>query len=281
MMRKPLPYTRLGKILIVLAAAGMIFSLAGIAAIWFLRPGATQHISNTLDIFHATLITSGDAVDVLSGVVDKAENDLGLIQASLDSLGTSIDGISTSLATSSALIGDDLSLTVNQTQIALSSAATSAKIIDDTLSFLASVPLLGADYEPDVPLHISLTQVADSLEDVPGSLDSLESNLNTTSEDLTAFSEDLAILADNLGTFSEDLIETKGVLAEYDAIIASATTKLETFQSRLGGYSILLSVILTGMLLWLGIGQFDVYLRGYEYIHHEEKTVSLSDLTRE
>jgi methyl-accepting chemotaxis protein len=280
-MKKPLPRSRLGKIMMVLAIAGMVFSLVGIAAIWILRSGVTQKVSDTMDIFHATLITTGDAVDVLSGVVDKAEDDLSLIQSSLDSLGESIEGISTSLATSSALIGDDLSLTVTQTQIALSSAATGAEIIDDTLSFLAAIPILGADYEPDVPLHVGLTQVADGLEDIPDSLDSLEGNLNTTSEDLSGFSEDLVILSDDLGTFSEDLDETRGVLADYDTIITNAITRFETFQSRLGGYSILLSLILSGVLLWLGIAQFNVYLSGYEYVHYEEKTVSLSDLTRD
>ena len=199
----------------------------------------------------------------------------------MNSLGASIDGISASLDTSSALIGDDLRLTVIDTQVALSSAATSAEIIDDTLVFLASIPLLGADYQPEVPLHISLTKVADSLEDVPQSLASLESNLNTTSSDLTTFSGDLAVLSESLGTFNEDLSDAQSILEDYDSIVSTALIKLENLQSRLGWYTIFTGLVVSGVLLWLGIAQFNVYLRGYDYVHHEEKTVSLSDLTRD
>ncbi len=280
-MRKQIPYQTFGKILMILAAAGMLFSLAGIAATWVLRPGVRQNLTSTLNILHSSLITTSNAVEVLSGVIDNAKGDLGLTQSSLDALGSSIESISSSLETSSALIGDDLRLTVIQTQVALDSAATSAEIIDNTLVFLASIPLLGADYQPDVPLHISLSQVAANLNDVPDSLESLESNLNTASDDLNSFSEDLALLSGDLGTFNEDLSDAKSVLNDYDAVVSDALTKLESLQSNLGWYSIFMSLILSGVLLWLGIAQINVYLRGYDYVHHEEKTVSLSDLTRE
>jgi methyl-accepting chemotaxis protein len=280
-MRKPIPYKSLGKLMMILAVAGMIFSLIGIAGIWILRPVFMNSITTTLDLFHSTLLTTSDAVEVLSGVIDNSKDDLALIQSSLDSLSTSIDSISISLDTSSALIGDDLRLTVIETQVALSSAATSAEIIDDTLAFLASIPLLGADYQPEVPLHISLAQVAASLDDVPDSLESLESNLNTTSSDLKSFSDDLTLFSDNLGMFNEDLSDTRSILDEYDSVVSNALTRLETLQSRLGGYSIFISLVLSGVLLWLGVAQFNVYLRGYDYVHHEEKIVSLSDLTRE
>lgn len=280
-MRNRISNKTLGRIMMVLAAAGMIFSLVGITAIWILRPGINRNLSSALGLVETTLITTENAVEVLSGVVDKAKIDLELIQSSLDSLGTSIEGISTSLETSSALIGDDLRLTVIQTQVALSSAATSAEIIDGTLGFLASIPLLGADYQPDVPLHVSLDQVAASFNDIPDSLDSLETNLNTTSDDMKSFSSDLALLSGNLGTFNADLADSKSVLIDYDLIISNTLTKLKSFQSHLAGTSILISLILSGVLLWLGIAQVNVYIRGFEFTHHEEKIVSLSDLTRE
>ena len=128
---------------------------------------------------------------------------------------------------------------------------------------------------------ISLTQVADSLEDVPQSLASLESNLNTTSSDLTTFSGDLAVLSESLGTFNEDLSDAQSILEDYDSIVSTALIKLESLQSHLGWYTIFTGLVVSGVLLWLGIAQFNVYLRGYDYVHHEEKTVSLSDLTRD
>ncbi len=73
------------------------------------------------------------------------DEDLILIQSSLDGLKSSLDSIADSLVTTSSLIGDDLNLTLTEVQTAVSSAAVSAEFIDDTLAFIAAIPLLGAD----------------------------------------------------------------------------------------------------------------------------------------
>ncbi len=104
---------------------------------------------------------------VMGNVIDLTKTNILTIETTIDNLDETLISVSDSLDTSAVLLGDDLRQTIMETQTALSSASTSAKIIDNTLVFLASVPFIGVEYQPDVPLHTSLEQVAANLDDIP------------------------------------------------------------------------------------------------------------------
>lgn len=281
MLRDPLKLRRIGHLLSVFAIIGMLFSLLGICGIWVLRPGIARSVSNLVGLTHETLITTQSAIGFLSGSVNQVDEDLILIQSSLDGLESSLNSIADSLVTSSSLIGDDLNLTLTEVHTAVTSAAASAEFIDDTLAFIAAIPLLGADYQPETPLHISLGKVAEDMNDIPASLTSLEASLDSASTDIQSFSADLAALSDDLTIIMEDLDGAQEILADYEGIISTVLLKVERFESRLNLYSIITSLLLTGVLLWLGIAQFGVYLQAQDYIHFEQNIISLSDLDRE
>jgi septal ring factor EnvC (AmiA/AmiB activator) len=259
----------------------MVFSLLGIAGVWIMCPRVTNNLRSVVSLSHDTLETTQSAIVVLASSLDQADQDLGLIQSSLDNLSGSMDSLSASLVTSADLIGDDLNLTLTEVQTALSSAATSAEFIDDTLAFIAAIPLIGADYQPDTPLHLSLAKVADNLEDVPTALSDLETGLDQAAVSLDAFSTDLATLSEDLETTLGDLADSQVILAEYDSILSQAILKLEQVDSRLSLYSVLTTIFLTGVLLWLGISQVYGYLQAQDNIHYQEKIVTLTDLNRE
>ena len=263
------------------AILGMLFSLLGIGGVWAIRPWLTNRVSGIAGLTNDALVTTQSAIGFLSGSVSQVDEDLGLIQSSLESLETSLNSIAVSLTTSSSLIGDDLNLTLSEVQTAITSASTSAEFIDDTLAFIAAIPLLGADYQPDTPLHISLAKVAEDMNDIPDSLASLEASLDTASTDIQSFSNDLTALSDDLTIVMEDLDGAQDILADYDSILSDALLKIDKLESHLTFYSVLASFFLSGMLLWLGVAQFGVHLQAQEYIHFEQKIVSLTDLDRD
>lgn len=281
MLRNPLKLRKIGYALAGFAILGMVFSLLSIGGIWIIRPSVTNSVADFVRLTHDTLTTTQTAIEFLSGAIVQVNEDLTLIQSSLNNLESSMDNIAVSLATSSSLIGDDLNLTLSEVQIAVSSAATSAEFIDNTLAFIAAIPLVGADYQPETPLHISLGNIANDLGDIPASLTSLETSLNSSSSDLQSFSDDLAILSTDLDLVLEDLDGSQDILAEYDGILTETSQKVERIETRLNLYSFFSSMFLSGMLLWLGISQFGVYLQALNYIHFDDKIVSLSDLDRE
>ena len=281
MLKEPLKLRKIGRLMAGAAILGMLFSLLGIGGVWAIRPWLTNRVSGIAGLTSDALVTTQSAIGFLSGSVSQVDEDLGLIQSSLESLETSLDSIAVSLTTSSSLIGDDLNLTLSEVQTAITSASASAEFIDDTLAFIAAIPLLGADYQPDTPLHISLAKVAEDMNDIPDSLASLEASLDTASTDIQSFSDDLTALSDDLTIVMEDLDGAQDILADYDSILSDALLKVDKLESHLTFYSVLASFFLSGMLLWLGVAQFGVYLQAQEYIHFDQKIVSLTDLDRD
>ncbi len=272
---------KLGLLLIGLAASGMLFSLVGFAAVWIIRPNIQSGLVETVGIIDSTLKTTANGLQVLDQSIENIKSDVVTLQGSLDELGTTLIDVSTSLDTSAALIGNDLQITVINTQIALSSAATSAKVIDDTLAFLAAIPIIGADYKPDVPLHISLEQIADDMDDVPGTLVTLEGNLNDTSSGLSSFSEDLSTLSEDMDSILSDLNDAQNTLGSYGDIVDTALEKITSLQTRLPGLILLGCIFLSGVLLWLGVAQASVLMQGLALRNNELEVVNLADLTRE
>lgn len=280
-MKNPPRLRRFGRVLIVLASLGLLFSLVGAISIWIIRPRLQLGLGQTLDLFQATLTTTEDGILVLNSALENSHSNLDLIEGSLDELGTTMLNVSTSLDTSATLVGDDLRQTIIETQVALSSAADSAKFIDDTLAFIAALPFVGADYQPEAPLHIGLEQVASSLDEIPDSLETLEGNLSDTAAGLEAFSTDLATLSENMTAFSADLDDAQTTLQDYDSIVQQALEKLERLEDNLSKYLIFICIFLSGMLLWLGVAQVNVLLQGLAFVNNELQAVNPADLTRE
>lgn len=268
-------------IIIILSAIGLLFSLAGIILIWVLKPNFVNGAFSITDIFLNVLTTTDDGLIILDSTLENATDDLAIIQTSFVTLDSTFENVATSLENSSNLIGDDLRLTVIDSQTALASAASSAEIIDKTLSFIAAIPFLGADYQPEVPLHTSLTQVAGTLNTVPASLDEIEKSLDDTAGSLLLTKSNLSGLADNINDLEKDLGNAQVVLSNYRQIVAKALEKMSSFSDNFSRYLTILLLIFSGILFWLGVAQANILLQAYYDVKSEEKIVNLADIQRD
>jgi chromosome segregation ATPase len=267
-------------ILIILSSLGILFSIAGISITWLFKSRLNQELSHLLDTVDATLRTTDSGLTIINGAVQDALDNLIIIESSFEDLGDTLTGVTSSLETSASLIGDDLRLTIDNTQTALSSASSSAEIIDDTLKVIASIPTIGADYQPDVPLHTSLEQVAGNLEDIPLSLETIEQSLKDTSTGLDSLKLDLLTLGENIGEMDKDLQDTRDVINDYQDIIKKVEQKLESLQGHLSFYLTIVGLILSGILFWLGLAQVSVLITGMDYWQGEQHIVNLADIQR-
>jgi len=280
-MKKPTRIRIFGIALIIFSALGILFSIAGIASIWIIRPRINHALLVLLDSFDETLVTTGNGLDVLDNAVLDSITNLGIIENSLNDLGETLDVVSSSLESSATLIGDDLRLTIIETQTALNSASTSAILIDNTLKAVASIPLIGKDYQPDVPLHTSLQQVAGNLEDVPESLESIEQSLDDTVSGLDSLKQDLSTLSENIGSIEKDLEDAQLVIDDYYDIIEKVSLKSDNLRNKFSGCLILSLLILSGILFWLALAQLNVLIQGIDYWQGEQHIVNLADIQRE
>lgn len=271
----------LGNLLIIVALLGLLFSLVGITTPWIVKSRIKQNLVDSLELFETTLKTTGDGLSVMDSAIDNAKTNLSTIVSTIENLDSTFSSVTTSLETSATLIGNDLRLTISDTQIALSSSAASAELIDKTLSFLSAIPLIGINYQPEVPLHISLAQVADSFESIPDSLEEIEEGLDDTSTGLNILQGDLSSLTKEMSLLDDDLGNAQSVLLEYQTTLDKILNKTDTLQDNLSLLLTLLCVFISGTFFSLGTAQVSTILLGLKFRRNDEKVVNLSDIKRD
>jgi len=280
-MKPKFSYQTLGKILIVLSSLGLLFSIAGIIFSWVVKPGLQRSLLEISGSIEDTLSNTDQGLIVLDSALGNVNSNLEIIVSTFENLDGTINGISTSLDSSAVLVGDDLRQTLLETQIALSSAATSAELIDKTLSIIAAIPFLGAKYQPEVPLHTSLETVSVSMDDIPKSLETMELSLSDTSEGLVLLNENLSKLSDDLAKFETDLVDAQDILVEYRRIITNTESQISDFNENLPRNLTIIILFLSGTLFSLAIAQCITLFQGIAFIEGEKQVVNLADITRE
>jgi methyl-accepting chemotaxis protein len=271
----------LGRLFIIFSIIGILFSIAGIGLIWYLRPKVENTLSGVLVTLNETMVNTDASLLIMSNVIEITKTNVVTLEATIGDLDSTLASISDSLDTTATLIGDDVRLTIITTQTALSSAAESSKLIDNFLLILASIPFIGADYQPDVPLHISLEQVSSNLDDIPQSLEAMEQTLSDAASGLDILNENMTRVSEDIRALETDLTDANKSIKEYRQIIKQVKEKTISLQENLGRYLIIMSVIFSLLLLFLGIAQISLFLEGWRYTHDEIKVVNLADIQRE
>lgn len=271
----------LGRLFIIFSIIGILFSAVGIGLIWMMRPKIKNALSSLLVTLDETLVNTDASLLIMSNVIDITKTNVITLETTIDDLDGTLSSISDSLDTTAVLVGDDIRLTIIDTQTTLSSAAESSKLIDNFLLLLASIPFIGADYQPDVPLHISLEQVSSNLDEIPQSLEAMEQTLSDAARGLDVLNENMAHISDDIRALETDLTNANKSIKEYRQIIKQVKEKTINLQENLGLYLIVMSIIFSLVLLFLGIAQISLFLEGWRYTHDEIKVVNLADIQRE
>ncbi|MBW6464913.1 MAG: hypothetical protein K0B06_00220 [Brevefilum sp.] len=270
----------LGALLTLIAIIGILFSLFGIAITWYMKPKIQSTVYLLIDSIDQIMINTEAGIVVLDGALEGAAENLDIISATLENLNSTIDSISVSLGSSADLIGGDLRLTIIDTQTALSSAASSAVLIDNTLRIIAALPLM-PDYRPDVPLSISLEQVSESLDDVPQSFLNIEQYIRETDDGMLQLQTDVTQLSSDIRTYENDLVDTRAILTEYDLILDDLREQLSNFRSYTATFLLVVSILSTGSFFLLGIAQVTTLQQAADYRKGETVTVNLSEIQQE
>lgn len=278
MMRKNQGGRGLGTLLIFIALVGVVFSISGMGITWYYRPKIQQAIFTIIDSLDQIMANTNEGLLVLDTALEGAVDNMDVISSSLENLSTTFDNISASLESSADLIGGDLRLTIIDTQTALSSASTSAGLVDNTLRFIAAIPLLGADYRPEVPLSTSLLQVSESLDNVPDSFLEIEQDIRDTQGGMSALQTDIALLAEDIRDYEQDLFEARQILTQYEVIFTNVREQLSDLRNHTSNFLLIASILITGSFFLLGVAQINTLKLGKDYRNGERVMVSLSEI---
>ncbi len=262
----------IGFLLIVSAISGMAISIFGVIGLWRVEANLKTRIDETLALLDTTLQTTSDGLSVASRSLEQADSALASLHIALQAAQGSVEETLPLLDTLSEVTTQELPQTISKSQQAIQSAQNSAKIIDSTLSALASIPLIGLrGYDSTRPLSGSLAELSRSLDPIASSLASIEEPLATSKDSLAAIGKSTSEMAQDLTDIRASLGQALQVTAQYQSVVATLQQKVVTARNNAPLTLDRAAWFITIVFLWLGLTQIGLLLQGLEMLGFEFK----------
>ncbi len=245
----------LGFVLIIVAVISLVLTALGLAGMWAVRGRMIAAVSDAAALFSDTLQTTDKALNVAVKTLDDAHLSIASLVGTTQSIASSLRDGQPAVKSVTQLLRQDLPTTIESAHTAVTSAAQTAKGIDDLLNQLARIPLINLDYRPSQPLAESVTGIGATLADMPAKLQDIAGNLETLSGDLATIANQVGGLGTAIQQIDSNLSDAGAVIREYQAQVARALPVLQSIQQGAGNLITLVLGVLTFILAWLIILQ--------------------------
>lgn len=253
----------IGIVLVIVAAGSLLVSAFALLQVWRLRPTVTAELQSNLQVISATLSTTADGLLIASESLTSTQRSIDGLQATVNTLGKSINDTTPMLRSLTVLMRQDLPDTVASAQTSLGSAQQSAKIIDAVLRALTFFnPSL---YKPSVPLDQALGQVSQSMASLPGSFKTIELGLQNTQVNLTMTKIQVEQIAGQIGQINQSLDEAQQVIRQYQRLVSDMQSGVGKINQRIPTIVNALAWSLSFLLFWLGVSQAGLLSRAWTW----------------
>ena len=261
-------------LLIVAAAIGIIFSVAGLVGIWYYRPGVIQTANETLAFLDQTLSTTLDGLTTADKLLQTPAEDMASLESATQALAQTIHDTNPMLDTFISLTSNEFPAAVDATQTSLASSQGSAMLVDNMLAALANIPFLGlGKYAPDVPLHTALAQVSTSLDTLKPSLVTISTSLVDGKTNLGTLEIELNKISATIKELRTTLEDAKTVLEQYTTITKQFQVRVEAMQRATPAWITTISLMLSFVLVWLIIIQLGLGMQALEMVQGRGETI--------
>lgn len=260
-------YRLVGVALIIAAVAGMLFSLYGLVQVWRYKPALTDGLTSELEVIHATVATTSAGLYTVSDTMKTVAGNIQGLQDTTTGLVQSIHGAQPLLDTMVKLVGQDLPQTISSTQISLDSAATSAILIDNVMTSITNLPLLGLKkYAPAVPLHTALGDISTSLGNISPALNEIDLSLSAAKTNLGAIENGVTSMGGDIDLIKANLEGARLVIVQYQQENEILLNQVDSARQSLPSWINSLVWVASIGLVWLFITQIGLFLKGWEMV---------------
>ncbi|MDZ7844023.1 MAG: hypothetical protein U5K99_04370 [Anaerolineales bacterium] len=255
----------LGILLLVTSLAGIVISLAGGYLVLTYRKPAGELAARSLDQAGITLKTTEEGMASAADSLDRTILLLDSIQDTTREAGRTLSETDPLFVSMAVVVGEDLPAVIGSTQTSLDTAGDTALVIDRMLYALDAISFIsGVNYDPEVTLAESISQVSESLDELSPNFQSLEEGILVANDNLQLVGEDLMELETELGQVQEPLRGVRDSLVQYQQLSGKMLEKVEKFSLdpvRLVNWVSLGAAL---FLLWLLVTQAALLLWGWE-----------------
>jgi hypothetical protein len=256
-----------GILLMVTATGGAFLCLAGLLFVWIYRPLITARINANVALTRSTLETTAAGLTIADQSLQSSIDSIGALQTTIQTTADTIQASTPLVNSMATLTSKDLPDTYISTQAALLAAQESAKIIDQVLKTLNSLPFVSPNlYNPPVPLNVALAQISISMRNIPSSLATMQASLNTASQNLAAIQASTTLMATDISSIQTSLENAKAVVEQYQVVVSDLQGRAEYVEQRLPTWINVGYILVTIFLLWAGIAQIGLFLQGWSLL---------------
>lgn len=256
-----------GIALIVAGIAGLIFCAAGLVFLVRIEQQVETSLTEQLEGIDGALTVTANGLSVAETSLEKATEAVVSLEETMVRLGETVGHSAPLLDIATNVIGKELPEAIESTQETLAAVADSAKLVDDILTLVTSIRLLGLEaYRPDVQLNEGVLTVAKSLDRMPGLLSTAQDGLDTAKDDLQEVEGDFATMAENIGAIATDLEDAQSVLVQYREIVSDLQDMVSSARQSLPTWLRMFQIGMSLILIWLGVAQLGLLAQGWDLI---------------
>lgn len=263
----PLLERVIGIALIVGAALGLLFNIAGLVMVPRLSATVRDGAVTTLNTLDNTLATTAEGLVVVDSSLDNATETVDALAATTRGVAQTVEDTTPLFDTIIDLSGEALPTTIATTQLSLLGAAEGMQTIEAVLGTLNAVPLLGLPaYNPPVSLYDSLVGVSTSLEPLATSFTDIESDMTTARANLETVNQEITTLANTLDQVDTTIEEARTVTGQYAEVIDQQRAVVNNLQGSLDTGITWAGFAASMLLVWLAIAQVGLLSQGFEMV---------------
>ncbi len=266
----------LGTMLLITGVLGIIISLALLSLTWVAKVRINKTITVSLTAINDAFTTTKEGIQVIDGALSQAEQNIDTLEVSFTSLTDSLEDIKQISTDASLMFDDQLVGIVNSAQTSLDSSASSARLIDSALNALASLPFLGLDFRPEIPLHTSLGNLSANFNSLPENLQQISGYLASFSENLTELALSSSSVNTQLDTLGSQVDEARLVLNDYQDIINDMIEWIEKAQLSLNIWLTVFAIVVSLFCLWLLLIQLLPLSEAKKYLVGKDHYIDLA-----
>lgn len=264
----------IGILLILTSIGGLAFSIFATVSVWRLKPKMTESLTNSVKLASDTLEATATGLAVIDESLSGAVNSMQALRSALDTTADTIQSTEPMLGTVIELMETGLPDTIRATQTSLDSAQSSAKIIDSVLNALKIFPFIS--YDPEKPLHESLTDISDKLGEFPASFLEISGSLDDSRSQLEVLQADLGMISAAISQIESSLEQSDSVLAQYQVSVETTLSQLDALEARIPTLIDSGVWAATLFLVWMAFAQIGLFTQGVELWNIKEPSTIVS-----
>jgi len=252
----------IGVIMVCISVLGLLLSIFLLFQVWHYRQPLKDSLQAGLDQSSSMLQTTGQGLSVINQIVKNVYTTTVYLDDATSALAQTMQSTSRFMDSAGTFVGQDLINTITDTQAALNSAQSSAVVIDNILSTISNIPLIGITYNPTTPLNVALGEVSTSLDPVQVSLKNFQTNLNDTNANMQILNNQISTLGLKIITINNNLLQAQTTINSYRSQVESLKFSVERAKTILPSWINTFIWILTVIILWLVLIQIGILLQG-------------------